>query len=51
MNRANIPLLVGVNLATKPMTKDHVDKFVERSKAPLEEIGDLRTSRTGVQEV
>lgn len=34
----NTMFLVGVSLLTKPMPQEHVDKFVEGSKAPLEEI-------------
>jgi SSS family solute:Na+ symporter len=36
----NIILLVGVSLATKPMPEEHVKKFVEGSKASLEEIAE-----------
>ncbi len=46
----NTVLLIGVSLATKPMPREHVDRFVEGSKASLEEIGDSRTSRPGTQE-
>lgn len=46
----NTILLVGVSLATKPMPAEHVDKFVEGSKALLEEIGGPEPSRPGVQE-
>lgn len=42
---ANIILLVGVSLATKPMPREHVDKFVQGSTASLEEIGEPQTSQ------
>jgi SSS family solute:Na+ symporter len=34
----NTALLVGVSLATRPMEKEHVDRFVEGSKVPLRRI-------------
>lgn len=34
----NTVFLVGVSLMTEPMAEDHVDKFVEGSKIPLEEM-------------
>ena len=40
----NTVLLIGVSLATKPMSQEHVDKFVEGSKAPLDEIDAERAS-------
>jgi solute:Na+ symporter, SSS family len=42
---ANIILLVGVSLATRPMPEEHVKRFVEGSKATLEEIGEPQTSQ------
>jgi SSS family solute:Na+ symporter len=45
----NTILLVGVSLATKPMPREHVDKFVEGSKASLEDIGEPQSTRPGVQ--
>jgi solute:Na+ symporter, SSS family len=41
----NTILLIGVSLATKPMPEEHVKRFVEGSKAPLEEIGEPQTSQ------
>ncbi len=43
----NTILLVGVSLATKPMPGEHVNKFVEGSKASLEEIGEPQTAQPG----
>lgn len=40
----NTVVLVGVSLATKPMPAEHVNRFVEGSKASLEEIGEPQTS-------
>src|SRR5918994_1942295 len=40
----NTIVLVGVSLATRPMPAEHVNKFVEGSKASLEEIGEPQTS-------
>ena len=34
----NTIFLVGVSLLTSPMPQEHVDKFVEGSKTPLEEM-------------
>jgi SSS family solute:Na+ symporter len=43
----NTVVLVGVSLATKPMPAEHVNRFVEGSKASLEEIGEPQTSQPG----
>ncbi|MCA3748275.1 MAG: hypothetical protein IN808_03940 [Rubrobacter sp.] len=34
----NTVLLVGVSLATEPMPEEHVKRFVEGSRSPLEEV-------------
>ena len=41
----NTVVLVGVSLATTPMPTEHVNRFVEGSKASLEEIGEPQTSQ------
>lgn len=38
----NTVFLVGASLLTKPMPQEHVDKFLEGSKASLEEIREPR---------
>ena len=40
----NTVLLIGVSLATKPMPQEHVDRFVEGSRATLDEIQAERAS-------
>ena len=40
---ANTVFLVGTSLLTSPMDKEHVDRFVEGSKTPLEEMQEPQT--------